>query len=72
MLPRIDVVNEVLLHGLQQPQPDVLCVSVGDVRELSLESGPVPAFAGELKSLNFFQLYGCKSGLGDLPCSPSS
>ena len=53
VLPRIEVVNEVLLHGLQQPQPDVLGVSVGDVRELSLEAGPVPVFAGELKSLNF-------------------
>ena len=77
MLPRVDVVNEVLLHvgdGLQQPQPDVLGGSVGDddVRELSLEAGPVPVFAGELKSLNFFQLYGCKSGLGDLPCFLSS
>ena len=69
VLPRVDVVNEVLFHvgdGLQQSQPDVLGVAVGYVRELSLESGPVPAFAGELKSLNFFQLYGCKSGLGDL------
>ena len=69
VLPRVDVVNEVLLHvgdGLQQPQPNVLGVSVGDVRELSLEAGPVPVFAGELKSLNFFQLYGCKNGLGDL------
>ena len=69
VLPRVDVVNEVLFHvgdGLQQSQPDVLGVAVGYVRELSLESGPVPTFAGELKSFNFFQLYGCKSGLGDL------
>ena len=39
VLPRVDVVNEVLFHvgdGLQQSQPDVLGVSVGDVRELSL------------------------------------
>ena len=57
VLPRVDVVNEVLLHvgdGLQQPQPNVLGVSVGDVHELSLEAGPVPVFAGELKSLSFF------------------
>ena len=69
VLPQVDLVNEVLFHvgdGLQQPQPNVLGVSVGDVRELSLEAGPVPVFAGELKSLNFFQLYGCKKGLGDL------
>ena len=54
VLPRVDVVNEVLFHvgdGLQQSQPDVLGVAVGYVRELSLESFPVPAFAGELKSL---------------------
>ena len=33
VLPRVDVVNEVLVlvgDGLQQPQPDVLGVSVGD------------------------------------------